>query len=151
MHLPPLRLDLDGAARERGVSPRHLLTYLSYPDLAGRGRDLMPEEELGIVLIVLGVVFMVLGFLFWPVCAVGIVLLVIGIVLMVSERTRAQAYAPYGYPSQPPYAYPPQPPAAGMPVPQAPYTQPVCPVCASPLTWVPQYGRWYCTRCQAYR
>lgn len=113
----------------------------------------MADEELGIVLIVLGVVLMVVGFIFWPICAIGVVLLIVGIVLLATERTRTQAYAMpgYGYPAQPPYMYPPQPPAAGAPVPQAPYTQPPCPVCGSPLSWVPQYGRWYCSRCQAYR
>lgn len=94
---------------------------------------------------------MVVGFFFWPICAVGLVLLIVGIVMVAQDRTRTQAYAPYGYAAQPPYAYPPQPPAGGVPVPQAPYSQPVCPVCGSQLTWVPQYGRWYCGRCQAYR
>lgn len=114
----------------------------------------MAEEEIGIVLIVLGVVFMVLGIFFLPICAIGFVLLIVGIVLMVTERQKMQAYGypGYGYAGQPPYAYPPQPPAAGgAPVPPAPYTQPACPVCGSQLTWVPQYGRWYCSRCQAYR
>ncbi len=113
----------------------------------------MAEEEIGVVLIVLGVVFMLVGIFAWPICGVGLVLLIVGIVLVAQERGRAQAYAypGYGYPGQPPYVYPPQPPAGGMPVPQAPPTQPACPVCGSQLSWVPQYGRWYCTRCQAYR
>ena len=113
----------------------------------------MADEEIGIVLIVLGIVFMVIGVFLWPVCALGLVLLIIGIVLIATERTRTQAYAypGYGYPAQPPYGYPPQPPGVGAPVPPAAPGQPLCPVCGSPLTWVPQYGRWYCSRCLAYR
>lgn len=36
----------------------------------------------------------------------------------------------------------PEPP----PQPQAP----VCPSCGQPLTWVPKYTRWYCTKEQKY-
>ena len=111
----------------------------------------MAEEEIGIVLIVLGVVLMVVGIVFWPICGIGLVLLIVGIVLFATERSRAQAYMPYGYGAAPPYAYPQQPPTAPAPVPQGAYTPPVCPVCGSQLTWVPQYARWFCTRCQAYR
>lgn len=113
----------------------------------------MAEEDVGIVLIVLGVVFMALGFLIPFACGLGLILLIIGIVLWATQRTRTQAMYPpsYGYPAQPGYAYGAPPTAPGAPVPQAPYTQPACSVCGTGLTWVPQYGRWYCTRCQAYR
>ncbi len=115
----------------------------------------MPDEEIGIVFVVLGVVLMAVGFLFWPICGIGILLLIIGIVFVATAQSRSHQYAApgYGYPSSPPYAYPPEPPAAGMPAPpgQAQYSQPLCPVCSSPLSWVPQYGRWYCSRCQTYR
>ena len=36
-------------------------------------------------------------------------------------------------------------PGAGYP-PTAP-----CPVCGGPMTWYPQYQRWYCPRCVQYR
>ncbi len=119
----------------------------------------MAEQDLGIILIVLGVVFMVIGVFFLPICGLGLVLLIIGIILAATNRPAQPYYtAPYGAP-QPGYAppgaatqpYPPQPPVAGQPVPGAPFQQPSCYVCGSPLTWVPQYGRWYCSRCQSYR
>ena len=120
-----------------------------------RGFGTMADEETGIILIVVGVVFIVLGIFFWPICGLGIVLLIIGVVLAATAPPRA-AYAPpgyYGYGAPPTVPYPPQAPAAGMPVPGAPpgYALPTCHVCGSPLTWVPQYSRWYCTRCQSYR
>ncbi len=27
---------------------------------------------------------------------------------------------------------------------------PVCPTCKGPLTWIPQYQRWYCYKCRKY-
>ncbi|MEK6986808.1 MAG: hypothetical protein AABX97_01780 [Candidatus Thermoplasmatota archaeon] len=107
----------------------------------------MPENEAGIVLIVLGVVLMAVGIFFWPICGLGIVLLIVGVILLAVHPSQPMYYAP----APAPYAYAPQPPAAPVqPTPGA-YTPPACPVCGSPLTWVAQYGRWYCTRCQAYR
>ncbi len=29
-------------------------------------------------------------------------------------------------------------------------TQPLCPTCGRPLTWIPQYQRWYCYNDQKY-
>ncbi len=117
----------------------------------------MAEQEVGIVLIVLGVVFMAVGWIFLPICGLGLVLLIIGIVLMVTERPATQYYAAqYNYPP-PVYGAPPsQPgypgqPAAGAPPVGTPSPAASCYVCGTPLTWVPQYGRWYCTRCQSYR
>ena len=114
----------------------------------------MTDQELGVALIVVGVVLMVAGIVLWPLCGVGLVLLIIGIILAAMQRPQTAYYYPppaYGAPGAPPQAYPPQPPAAGQPVPGAPYQQPTCYVCGSQLTWVPQYARWYCTRCQSYR
>jgi len=38
-----------------------------------------------------------------------------------------------------------------QPPPQQPvYQAPPCPFCGSPLTWIPQYQRWYCYRDQRY-
>lgn len=113
----------------------------------------MADEGIGIVLIVVGVVLMFVGLVSGFVCAIGLVLLVVGIILLATERTRAPMYAypGYGYPAQPPYGYPPQFPGAAAPAPPAATGQPVCPVCGSALAWVPQYSRWYCSRCGAYR
>ncbi len=113
----------------------------------------MPDQEIGVVLIVLGVVFMVLGFFVPLICAVGIVLLVVGIVLAAMNRPSSPYPAGY-YQPYPPPAYgapapPAQPQAPGQPATAA--QTPACYVCGSPLSWVPQYGRWYCARCQAYR
>ncbi len=106
---------------------------------------------IGGVLLIVGVVIPFLGLL----CGLGVLLLLIGIILAaVAPPRHAYSGPAYGYQGYAPgYAYPPQPPAAGMPVPgpQAQYNQPTCYVCASPLSWVPQYGRWYCSRCQSYR
>ncbi len=113
----------------------------------------MPENEAGIVLIVLGVALMAVGVFFWPICGLGIVLLIGGVILLAVQPSHPMYYTP-----QPmPYGYPPQPAAPGQPAPSVPpvtpgaYAPPACPVCGSPLTWVAQYGRWFCTRCQAYR
>ncbi|MBS1122007.1 MAG: glycine-rich protein A3-like [Deltaproteobacteria bacterium] len=57
-----------------------------------------------------------------------------------------QGYAPQGYapqPSQPPQQQmyqPPQQPQQGAP----------CPTCATPSTWVAQYGRMFCAPCNKY-
>jgi sporulation protein YlmC with PRC-barrel domain len=36
-----------------------------------------------------------------------------------------------------------QQPQTAQPVQQQP-SQPLCPTCGKPLTWIPQYQRWYC-------
>ncbi|MEM2480316.1 MAG: PRC-barrel domain-containing protein [Candidatus Bathyarchaeia archaeon] len=34
---------------------------------------------------------------------------------------------------------------------QMPQSQaPACPTCKGPLTWIPQYQRWYCYKCRKY-
>ncbi|MGD0406707.1 MAG: PRC-barrel domain-containing protein [Candidatus Bathyarchaeia archaeon] len=35
-------------------------------------------------------------------------------------------------------------------VPQQQSTQPLCPTCNRPLTWIPQYQRWYCYNDKKY-
>lgn len=35
-------------------------------------------------------------------------------------------------------------------VPQQQSTQPLCPTCNQPLTWIPQYQRWYCYNDKKY-
>ncbi len=113
----------------------------------------MANDDAGIALIVVGVVLMVFGFFAPPICGIGVILLIVGVVLVVMDRSRTPMYA---YPAYPAYPYPPAGPAAPPQGPGAAGTPgmappSVCPVCASPLTWIPQYGRWYCYRCQAYR
>jgi len=110
----------------------------------------MAESDAGLALIVVGIVLLVLGIFFfgiffWPFCGLGVVLIIVGIVLVATAQSQPAYY--YPMPSMP--APPVAPPAAGAPA--APFSVPACPVCGSPLMWVPQYGRWYCTRCQAYR
>ena len=45
-----------------------------------------------------------------------------------------------------PYGYAPMPGVPGPPPMPAP-----CPVCGRPMTWYPQYQRWYCPSCGQYR
>ncbi len=111
----------------------------------------MQNHELGILLIVLGVVCMVFGFFLAPVCGLGLVLLIIGIVLAATSPATPAYYYPQPAYGAPPQTYAGQPPAAGQPAAPGAYQQPSCYVCGTPLTWVAQYGRWYCGRCQAYR
>ncbi len=42
----------------------------------------------------------------------------------------------------------PQQAAAGQPAQSA--SQPTCPTCGRPLTWIPQYQRWYCYNDKKY-
>lgn len=124
----------------------------------------MADQELGVALIVVGVVIMVVAIFGGPIsgaiCALGLVLLIVGIVLAASQRPAVPYYYPqpgYGTPGYPPQPYPAQQPVAGAPAPGAPsapgtpFQTPACYVCGTALTWVPQYGRWYCGRCQSYR
>ncbi len=48
---------------------------------------------------------------------------------------------------QTPYQQPVQ--TATQPV-QQQTTQPLCPTCSRPLTWIPQYQRWYCYNDKKY-
>jgi sporulation protein YlmC with PRC-barrel domain len=45
-----------------------------------------------------------------------------------------------------------QPAAHAQPVQQQPaaQAQPLCPTCGKPLTWIPQYQRWYCYNDKKY-
>ncbi|MGQ0796401.1 MAG: hypothetical protein ACT4OI_00840 [Methanobacteriota archaeon] len=97
----------------------------------------MAEREMGTTLILVGVILIVGGLLvpFLPfLCGIGVILLIIGIILAIVGQPRPVYYAA---PGMYPYAAPP---------PAVP-----CPVCGQPLTWVPQYGRWWCGTCQQYR
>lgn len=46
-------------------------------------------------------------------------------------------------------------PIGGVPYGYGPYRAPpvsaACPVCGGPMTWYPQYQRWYCPTCAQYR
>ena len=110
----------------------------------------MAESEIGIVLIVVGVLAIGFGFFFWPACGFGIILLVVGIILVLAEQSRPRYYAPPMYPYS---GMPPTPPgtAPTLPGTAVPYAPAACPACGSPMAWIAQYGRWYCMRCQAYR
>jgi sporulation protein YlmC with PRC-barrel domain len=41
-------------------------------------------------------------------------------------------------------------PQTAQPVQQAQPAAPLCPICHNPLTWIPQYKRWYCYKDQKY-
>jgi sporulation protein YlmC with PRC-barrel domain len=41
-------------------------------------------------------------------------------------------------------------PVQAQPVQQATQNQASCPTCKGPLTYIPQYQRWYCYKCQKY-
>jgi len=41
-------------------------------------------------------------------------------------------------------------PIAAQPPSQAPSEQRVCPTCKGPLSFIQQYQRWYCYKCQKY-
>ncbi len=43
-----------------------------------------------------------------------------------------------------------QQPAQTMAQPVQQSTQPLCPTCGKPLTWIPQYQRWYCYNDKKY-
>jgi len=53
-------------------------------------------------------------------------------------------------PSPYPQQYYQQPAAPQVQQPAPATQQPKCPVCGSPLVWVQQYRRWYCTKCNKY-
>src|SRR5438876_348973 len=67
---------------------------------------------------------------------VGFVIVLV-IYLVVRENHPIGGGYPVAYGGYPPYP-PPAVPAA-------------CPVCGSPMTWYPQYSRWYCHTCGQYR
>lgn len=61
------------------------------------------------------------------------------------------ASAPYSNPNyQQPQPYSPQPQNYSPPPPPQQPQQPLCPTCKNPLTYIPQYQRWYCYREQKY-
>ncbi|HLE46445.1 MAG TPA: hypothetical protein VI915_05645 [Thermoplasmata archaeon] len=87
-------------------------------------------------LVVLGAVLLIVGILTVWLC-VGIPILIVGIVLLIYGLVHEEPRPMFMYPGYAP-AYVPQ--AAAL-----------CPACGSPMQWVPQYSRWYCPRCGAYR
>ena len=54
---------------------------------------------------------------------------------------KPQAYAQSTYQQQPTQTQPTQQPQT---------SQPMCPTCGKPLTWIPQYQRWYCYNDKKY-
>ncbi|HEY4704372.1 MAG TPA: hypothetical protein VII27_01370 [Thermoplasmata archaeon] len=87
-------------------------------------------------LVVLGAVLLIIGVLTALFC-VGIPIAIVGLVLLIYGLVKEEPRPMYMYPGYAP-VYVPQATA-------------LCPVCGSPLQWVPQYSRWYCQRCGAYR
>jgi len=74
----------------------------------------------------------VLFTLYCPFQSLGIVLLVTGAIFIVVGIVLA-ATRPRGS------------------VPPSPSWPSSCPTCGQPLAWIPQYNRWYCSRCGGYR
>ena len=74
-----------------------------------------------------GILWAILVFFF------GLIPLIIW--LLVRPPLRQPGYPGYGYGYMPP-----------PPMPMAQY----CPSCGKPMTFVPQYNRWYCNYCQKY-
>ncbi|RLE79950.1 MAG: hypothetical protein DRJ52_07430 [Thermoprotei archaeon] len=68
-----------------------------------------------------------------------IVVLIVVLVVALRGKRAPPAYPAPTYPTQPPPPPPPQQQAV-----------PTCPTCGQPLTWIPQYKRWYCYRCGRY-
>jgi hypothetical protein len=98
-------------------------------------------------------------YLFW-LSTIGV--LVAGILAM--QRPAIAGQMPMGYPSQPmgypglpPMGYPGQPPMGGpvasapvMPVAAMPPPGPPCTTCGTPTTFVAQYNKQFCQRCNRY-
>lgn len=85
----------------------------------------------GVVILILGIVFLFIPF----VCLAGVPLAIAGfVILLVGAVSEGAPRAVYVYPY-----------ATG-----APAAPPACPRCGQPLTFVPQYGRWYCPAEQFY-
>jgi hypothetical protein len=61
-------------------------------------------------------------------------IIVLVVYLLVRESHPIGGGMPYGYGAA---GYPPFPAA--------------CPVCGNPMSWYPQYARWYCPTCGQYR
>jgi len=80
------------------------------------------------------VILFVIASLLVPIIGFIIVLIVY---LVVRENHPIGGGYPVAYGGYPPYP-PPAVPAA-------------CPVCGSPMTWYPQYSRWFCHTCGQYR
>lgn len=67
----------------------------------------------------------------------GGVLFVVGLVVFATASGHGAHVS--SLPPAPAYGPPPAAPVA------------TCPVCHQPLAWIPQYARWYCSRCSQYR
>jgi prepilin signal peptidase PulO-like enzyme (type II secretory pathway) len=68
--------------------------------------------------------------------------IIVLVIYLVVRESHPVGGMPYGYGYPPPGA----PPPAG-----APPLLASCPVCGNPMTWYPQYARWYCPTCAQYR
>jgi hypothetical protein len=97
------------------------------------------------------------GYSFWLFWVGGAAALTGAIMANMNKAAGAAvAGAPGMYPSGPmsggynPYAQPPVQMAPTQPTGQQVQTGPACPACATPATWVAQYNRWFCSRCNQY-
>ncbi len=105
------------------------------------------------------------GLILWGILAVIFVWVLPGIFLLLAYLKLDEAMRPaapaYGYPlpgyaGTAPTGTPPSAPGTvpapgpAPPPPPPPPAVPLCPTCGQPATFIPQYGRYYCYRCQRY-
>jgi len=76
----------------------------------------------------------------------GILGLAGGIVTLTTAQPKAPSPAPTTIPTPAPAPTAPAP----LPSPQQPQAATPCPTCGGPLTYISEYQRWYCYRCQKY-
>ena len=69
---------------------------------------------------------------------IAVTAIVVFFLIIVIMFLRGGKKAPLPYPTPDLQPLPPQPPQA------------LCPYCGKPLTWIPQYRRWYCFNCRRY-
>jgi len=65
--------------------------------------------------------------------------------IILKPIAQAAAYQPSYQPQQQPVAQ-----QSVQPVQQQAQSQPLCTICGKPLTWIPQYQRWYCYNDKKY-
>jgi len=94
----------------------------------------------------------------WGLIGLGVIVLVVAIVLTFTARRPTPVEVPVGAGSPPPLEFLPAttpppifptPPVPAPPPPPPPVGQ-YCVVCGRPVTYIPQYGRYYCFPCARY-
>lgn len=111
-------------------------------DWSGSGTYTLSVENLG------GIDYTLIAII----VAVIVIVIVLIVIFLLIRRRKGRAPAPvYGAappPPVPPMTQPSQPTVA--PQTQAPPPTATCPSCGGPLTWIPEYKRWYCYKENKY-